>query len=363
MNKETTAHPYLVQLRKQAKELKAQRGLSRLSEAQFELAQSLGAPSWPKLVLSVQQKDLQESIREGNQDRFSAILAKTPRLAKLPFEDGSTPILMAAEFDDPAMISLLYSAGGSLKERYANSAHTPLSWALTTWSYHAAVRLLELGEKPDLFCAAGLGSVELLEEFWQDGKLIENASHTGSSRFDSDGNRLPRPSYDPQEQISDALYLACRCGRLEAAKFLLEHGANPNFVGYAGGTCLHWAEFANVEGLADLVRSFGGDDTIVDPHFLATPRVWGFFVLIGWKFPTWRIRQRLTQDPSLVNSRGGYGTALNVAVFNDNQEAVEILLAAGADRFAKNAMNLTPAEMGRELGKNHLAELIENYAG
>lgn len=359
MKHQSDPHPYLVQLRKQAKELKKSRRFAKLSEAQFELAKSLGHASWPKLLTAVQLRDLHRSIVDGDKDLFRAILDQTPKLATMEFEDGSTPVLTAAEYDDPDMISALYAVGGSLQKRYANSAHTPLSWALTTWSYHAAIRLVELGEKPDLFCAAGLGSVELLKQFWKDGELIKNASHTGSSRYDAEGNRLPRPSSDPAEQISDALYLACRCGRYDAAKFLLEQGADPNYVGYAGATCLHWAEFANVDGLADLLRSYGGDDTLIDPNFLATPRVFGLFVLIGWRLPNWRLRVRLKTDPSLANARGGHGTALHVAIFNNNTEAISALLEYGADRTALNAYGSTPYQQAIALGRPELADMVK----
>lgn len=352
-------HPYLVQLRKRAKELKQSRGFTKLTEAQFELAKSLGYASWPKLVLSVQQKDLLDTIQQGDKTRFVAILEATPRLAKLPFEDGSTPVLVAAEHDDPDMISALYKVGGSLKDKYAGSAHTPLSWALTCWSYHAAVRLVELGEKPDLFCSAGLGSIELLKQFWPNGKLIANPSTTGSSRFDKDGKRLERPPKDPKDQVSDALYLACRCGRLEAAEWLLDHGADPNWQGYVGATCLAWAEFANVPGLADLLRSRGGDDNIVDEMFLAPPKVFPIMILTAWGFPIWRIKGRLEADPSLVNARGKHGTVLHVAIFNDRKDVVEALLAAGADKTVLNAEGSTPYQQAVALGKPELAELVK----
>ena len=358
MTKQSDPHPYLVQLRKQAKELKQSQNLSQLTEAQFELAKSLGQASWPKLVLSVKQKDLFEAIQQGDKPRFQAILDKTPRLAQMTFEDGSTPILVAAEHDDPDMISALYKAGGSLRDRYASSAHTPLSWALTCWSYHAAVRLLELGEKPDLFCAAGLGSLDLLKQFWPDGKLVSNPSQTGSSRFDDQGNRLERPPSSPQDQVSDALYLACRCGRTEAAEWLLDHGADPNWRGYVGATSLAWAEFANIPELTALLRDKGGDDTIVDQVFLAPPKVFPIMILIGWGFPIWQVKARLEADPSLANARGGHGTVLHVAVYNDRKDVVELLLEAGADKTALNAEGKTPYEQAVLLGKPELAELV-----
>lgn len=358
MKHETSTHPYLVQLRKQAKELKQSQGLAKLSEAQFELAKSLGFPSWPKLVLSIQQKDLAAAIREGDQVRFKAILDETPRLATTPFDDGSTPLIMAVEFDDPNMISVLHQKGSTMRDRYEGSAHSPLSWALTNGSFHAAVRLVELGEVPDLFCAAGLGSVDLLRQFWPHGELIPHPSRTGSSRTDAEGKPLPRPPVSAEDQVSDALYLACRCGRLEAAEWLLDHGADPNWIAYAGATSLHWAEFSGVSGLADLLRARGGDDSVLDPVFLADPRAFGILVLIGWGVPIWRLRVRLKADPSLANVRGGHGTALHVAIFNQNIEAVEALLEYGADLTALNAVGKTPLEQAHLLGRSDVVEIL-----
>ncbi|MBS1700732.1 MAG: ankyrin repeat domain-containing protein [Armatimonadetes bacterium] len=360
MTNQADPHPYLVQLRKQAKELKSSRGLAKLTDAQFELAKSLGHPSWPKLVRSIQQRDLQASIRDGDQARFERILDATPRLATTPFDDGGTPLIMAIEFDDPTMISIIKSKGASMKDHYEGSAHSPLSWALTYGSMHAAVRLVELGEIPDLFCAGGLGSVDLLSRFWPNGELVPNASRTGSSRYDAEGKRLPCPPPDPKDQVSDALYLACRCGRLEAARWLLDHGADPNWPAFAGGTPLHWAEFSNAPGLPDLLVSKGGDESRIDPTFLATPHVFGIFVLIGWGFPAWRIKVRLDKEPALANARGGHGTALHVAIFNDRKDVVELLLAAGADKEALNAEGSTPLEQAKALGRSQIIEVLSS---
>lgn len=358
MNTKTTAHPYLVQLKKQAKELKKAKGLATLTEAQFELAKSLGQASWPKLVLFVKQKDFHASIVEGDKDRFAVILAETPRLATCTFEDGSTPMLTAAEYDDPTMLEAIHKAGGKMRQRYEGSGHTPLSWAITCWSFSAAVKLLELGEKPDLFCAAGLGSVDLVKQFWPNGKLVAQPSQTGSSRYGADGKRLPCPPTDPKDQVSDALYIACRTGRTAVAEFLLEHGADPNFDGFGGGTCLGWAEFSRDPALTALLRKHGGRDDLADGTFGATPKNFAMLISVAWNFPVWKIRKWLEEEPEMVNASGDWGSVIHAAVESGNLEMLQTVLAFKPDLTARNRDGLTALEMATVLGRPEMVGLL-----
>src|SRR6185436_20168119 len=114
--------------------------------------------------------------------------------------------------------------------------------------------LVELGDEPDLFCAAGLGLLENVKAFWNDGRLRRHPSRTGSSRYGSDGQRLPCPPDNDVDHVSDALYIACRANRFDVACWLLDHGADPNWQGYTGANCLAWAEFTANAALCQLVR-------------------------------------------------------------------------------------------------------------
>ncbi len=152
------------------------------------------------------------------------LLAKSPELASSSFPDGSWPLHAAAEWNRAEMVELLVRSGAKLDPRYADSAHTPLSWAVTCWSFDAARKLVELGDEPDLFCASGMGMLENVRAFW-----------------DGRGELLPCPPGDDAGHVSDALYIACRCNRPGVARWLLEHGADPNWRGYCGATCLAWA--------------------------------------------------------------------------------------------------------------------------
>jgi ankyrin repeat protein len=357
MDTKLPPRPSLAQLRKQAKELKDSGQHPTLSKAQFALAQQYGFPSWPKLKLAVEQDALERMMIDGDYDGMRKLLKGSPKAATAISPDGYFPLHHAAELNDPVLIDILVENGAPLVQKWQDTAHTALSWAVTVGSFHTAVRLVQLGVKPDLFTASGMGLLDYVKLFWPNGKLLENPSSTGSSRFSDSGERLPRPPADSQDQVSDALYIACRHGRLETAEWLLDHGADIDWRGYSGATPLAWAYFSGNSDLCDLLIAKGASETMVDQSFKAPPKVFGLMVLAGWGFPG-LLRERLTQQPDMVNAQGGYGTLLNAAVWNCNPEVVKILLEFGADKTLKNAAGLTPLELAKEKGFKELEELL-----
>jgi ankyrin repeat protein len=355
--KQLPEKPSLDQLRKQAKELRSSGDYPTLAAAQFALAKGYGFPSWTKMAFAIQQKALRLAIHEGDNEALGKLLAANSRLAKAQFAEGDWPLHLAAENNDPAMIEALVAAGAQLNPKYGNSSHTALSWAVTCWSYHAAIKLIQLGDKPDLFCAAGIGVLEWVKQFWPNETLVANPSRTGSSRYSESGEALPRPPKDPIDQVSDALYIACRNGRLDVARWLLDHGADPNWRAYVGATPLAWAEFSDNRELCDLVRGRGGSDEFKDFEFGADPRVFGVMVLAGWGFAP-QLEARLAADPSLIDVRADCGTLLHAAARSGQLRCTEILLAHGADRLAPDAEGRTPGVLAAEKRHEELAKLL-----
>jgi ankyrin repeat protein len=223
----------------------------------------------------------------------------------------------------------------------------------------AAVKLVELGNEPDLFCASGLGLLDKVKMFWDRDKLRPRPSTTGSSHFSQSGLRLPCPPARDEDQVSDALYIACRCGQLEVSRWLLDHGADPNWLGYLEASCLAWAEFSGNHELCSLLRQRGASDTTIDAEFRATPRVFGLMLLVAWGYWSDRLTERLRSDSSLVHSRGEFGTLLNAAAYNGQIESAKILLAFGANKAERNAAGLTPAQLAASRGYPELARLLE----
>ena len=351
--------PSLEQLRKQAKDLRKSGAAPSLAAAQRAVAERYGYPSWPRLKTAVEAAALRRLIEEGDREGVRALLATSPRLAGTSFEDGSTPLHVAAAENRPAVVEVLVAAGAPLAARYGRSAHSALSWAITCESVDAAHKLIELGVRPDLFCAAGLGLLDTVRSFWRDGRLARRPSVTGSSRYTPSGEPLPRPPKADADQVSDALYFACRNGHLEASRWLLERGADPNWRGFAGATCLGWAEFSGNPALCALLRERGGSDEILDHEFHAVPRVFAPMVLAGWGFPR-RLLERLGADRSLVSARGGRGTLLHAAAASGQEATAKILLLFGADRAATDPEGRTPEQVAARHGHEALAELLRS---
>jgi ankyrin repeat protein len=350
--------PSLAQLRKQAKELKDSGQHPTLSAAQLALARQYGFPSWPKLKLAVEQDTLYRYIRDGDYEALDELLTESPKLVSAPRDGGNYPLHAAADNNDPRMIELIVKHGAKFDQKWTDSAHTALSWAVTCGAQDAALKLVELGSRPDLFTAAGMGLLDYVKLFWQDDKLRGAGSTTGSSRFTESGEPLPRPPSDPQEQVSDALYVACRNGRLEVSKWLLDHGADPNWRGYCGANCLAWAEYSDNRELCNLLLAQGADPHMRDYSFKAEPKEFALMILASWGFPGHLLRERLEREPAMVNARGDFGTLLNAAVWNGQLETSKILLEMGADRESRNASGLTPLEVAKERGFTEVEELL-----
>jgi ankyrin repeat protein len=347
--------PDFDQLKKQAKELRASGAFASLAEAQHALARRHGFASWPKLKLAVELTTLRRLIEEGEPEPVRQLLAASPRLVRQSFDDGSTPLHVAAGENRPRIIEVLVEFGPPLVAKFGRSSHSALSWAITCWAFDAAHKLVELGAKPDLFCAAGMGLLDRVQSFWPAGRRVARPSVTGSSRYDAAGQRLPSPPESAADQVSDALYLACRCDRLAVARWLLDHGADPNWRGFCGATCLAWAEFSGNRELSALLRERGGSDTLRDHEYRATPQAFGLMVLAGWGFAE-QLLARLTADRTIASFAFEGRTLLHVAAQEGQRRTALLLLHFGADRAAKDLAGLTPAEVAAASGHAALAE-------
>jgi cytohesin len=142
------------------------------------------------------------------------------------------------------------------------------------------------------------------------------------------------------------------------ARWLLDHGADPNWLGYIGASPLAWAEFADAPDLCRLLRDRGACEDIRDREFKATPKEFPIMVLSGWGFRQALI-DRLRADPSLTRVRTRAGTPLHVAAKNGHAVSVQILLAAGAETGAKDDAGKTPLDLARDKGHTAAVALLE----
>jgi RNA polymerase sigma-70 factor (ECF subfamily) len=248
---------------------------------------------------------LGETINRGDTEKLRRILQDDPKLANAQLDGEFRALHRAVEANKPEIVEMLIAAGAELEPH--GWPHTPLSWAITLNHARVANLVVASGVKLDLWCAAGLGKLDVVQSFWDaNGKLRLSPSRIGATRYTDDKKQLPKPPTTEPEILGDALYIATRNGHLDVAKFLLERGADPNFRAYMGAPPLHWAAWncgwSNDTALYDLIKSHGGDETQVDQIFGATP--WNFAILCAADWGLLELAKNLlTRDPHLINAK------------------------------------------------------------
>jgi ankyrin repeat protein len=198
-----------------------------------------------------------DAIRNGNADEVSALLAADPELHNARTPEGTTPVL----------------------------------WAVYTG--HAALAPLLLGSRaPDFFEACALGRTGRIAVLLAADPAVIN-SHS------ADG--------------FTGLGFACFFKHLDAAKLLLDRGADPGLpsANALRVAPLHSAVAADLVELVELLLAHGADPS---------PR------------------------------EGGGSTPLHSAAGHGNREIIARLLAAGADPSAQSKDGKTPADLARQHG-------------
>ena len=110
---------------------------------------------------------------------------------------------------------------------------TPLADAVAFGQWKAANRLIERGAKANLWQAAALGLMDRVEAFF----AIN-----------------PQPTAD---EITQAFWLACHGGQRTTAEYLLNRGADINWIGYDNLTPLGAAERSEADELVAWLKGKG----------------------------------------------------------------------------------------------------------
>ena len=118
-----------------------------------------------------------------------------------------TPLHWAASCDDVDVLDALLDAGANIEARGAViGGGTPLSDATAFAQWRAAFRLVERGAATTLFTAAALGLQDRVAAYF---------------------TAPPAPGGD---EVDAAFWAACHGGRLDTARYLVEQGADLNWV-------------------------------------------------------------------------------------------------------------------------------------
>lgn len=145
-----------------------------------------------------------------------------------------SPLHWAASCDDVAVLDALLDSGADIEAPGAVIAGgTPLADAVAFGQWKAARRLIERGAQANLWQAAALGLMDRVEKYLA---------------------AAPPP---PAEEITKAFWLACHGGQQPAAEYLLDRGADVNWIGYDNLTPLDTARRSEAADVVAWLESRG----------------------------------------------------------------------------------------------------------
>lgn len=203
----------------------------------------------------------------------------------------SEPLVAAASIDNRAAAELLLDHGAAID---GTGGWSPLEEALYWNSQTVLPLLLERGAKvQNLRTAAALGRTDLIKSYFNaDGTLKTEAGRIdwpfGSldqiacSNHDAAGkqslaDRVNAWSQDRQGIINNAFVYACMHGHIDAAKLLLDKGAEINIIpggfDYAG-TGLHYAAMNGHRPMVEFLLAHGADRSVKDTKVNSTASGW-----------------------------------------------------------------------------------------
>lgn len=264
-----------------------------------------------------------EAVRSGDLEKFQALIAADPSLATLRSKTSHPTLLQCVVLDGKGrpnnveMAQVLIDAGAELNEPLVAAGSinnrpvaeliidrggaidgtggwSPLEEALYWNSQDVIALLLERGAKlQNLRIAAALGRTDLIESYFNpDGSLKPEAGkidwpfgnletiarsnhHEAGKRSLSD--RVNSWSQDRQAIINNAFVYACMHGHIDAARLLLEKGAEINVIpggfDYAG-TGLHYAALNGHRGMIEFLLDHAADRNVKDTKVGSTAAGW-----------------------------------------------------------------------------------------
>jgi uncharacterized protein len=222
------------------------------------------------------------AVQAGDLTELERLLAAAPWLAKarIGTEDGYRTLLHAATDwpghfpNGPAVVQHLVAAGADVNAHSRFSAHTetPLHWAASSDDVAVLDALLDAGADIEA-SGAVLGGGSALADACGFGnwtaarRLVERGARTRLSDAAALGlldrvQAFCAEESDPDsEVITRAFWSACHGGQRSTAEYLLERGAEINWVGWDEKTPLDVVDEKAAPDLAAWLRARGAKHT------------------------------------------------------------------------------------------------------
>lgn len=134
---------------------------------------------------------------------------------------SETPLHWAASSDDVAVLDALLDHGADIEAPGAViGGGTPIADAAAFGQWKAAQRLVERGAKTSLWEAAALGLLDRVQK------------HFGDASLPSWEFGPAYPGGPVPDEVTHAFWCACHGGQQEVAEYVLNRGADINWIGY-----------------------------------------------------------------------------------------------------------------------------------
>jgi ankyrin repeat protein len=200
---------------------------------------------------------------------------------------------------------------------------------------------------------------------------VEAADHAALRRMAAE-----HPDY---LRHAGAMQSAIRRDDVATAELLLDLGMSPDIGDGQDFRALHSTTHAGAIGIAKLLIARGAEVDAIEQRYKSTALGHAVYQVrpdmvallapfsrdiasLCWGASTGRLRALLSEDRTLANKPGRWGEPPLFCLPDDEERAVdviELLLAFGADRTARNKEGLTPAEACRKRGFEDAASLLD----
>ncbi|KAG2016869.1 hypothetical protein GB937_006072 [Aspergillus fischeri] len=250
-------------------------------------------------------------------------LAKWIPRSSIPDNEGWTPLFQAVRNSDELMTKALVYAGSDVSAK-DNRGKTALHLACYEDAVGIVQILLDHGANPS--AADCEGRTPLHEGFGRNTVILQKLIKAGA---DLNARLMPR-GLTP-------LYFEAYLGRADAARILLEAGADPSIQTVTGETILQRAIKGSHTEFVQLLLDAGVDINVRDfqhgVNAILTAAYWGADDCI-------RLLQRAGADVFAVDYRGC--NALHRATMAGKVSTVQLLLKEGVDSSAEDNRGYTP---------------------